>query len=254
VTHGNVSVAGVGIDPGRDEDLAPGVEFRAGNRLFGFEVEQVVLVNRRRDDEDRGRVDLIGAGLVLDELVDPGLAHDLSCGGGEVVPEFEGRLVDTGGQLGRRAQVGEQIAEADAQALAPGVDGLLPALRVREQAVRGRERRHDGVEGEQLGVTAGDVEQRHRDQRPQAGADIGRKAETGKHVLGVGQKRLVGRRHALGIAGGAGRVEEGRDVAEAKSVDDQRVPVRQGTVCGEVHRDPRRPAARTRPRAGTSAC
>lgn len=94
------------------------------------------------------RVDLIGAGLVLDELVDPGLAHDLSCGGGEVAPEFEGRLVDAGGQLGRRAQVGEQIAEAGAQALAPGVDDLLPALRVREQAVRGRKRRRDVVEGQ----------------------------------------------------------------------------------------------------------
>ena len=105
----DVSVAGVRIDPGRDEDLAPGVEFRAGNRLLRFEVEQVVLVDRRRDDEERDRVDLIGARLVLDELVDPGLAHDLSRGGGEVAPEFEGRLVDAGGQLGRRAQVGEQI-------------------------------------------------------------------------------------------------------------------------------------------------
>ena len=119
-----------------------------------------------------------------------------------------------------------------------------PLARDRRDHLRLVERRQDdrcaadAGGDEQLRVTAGDVEQRHRDQRPQAGADIGRKAEAGKHVLGIGQKRLVGRRHALGIAGGAGCVEERRDVAEAKSVDDQRVPVRQGTVCGEVHRDP----------------
>ena len=91
---------------------------------------------------------------------------------------------------------------------------------------------------EQLRVTADDVEQRYRDQRSQAGADIGRKAEAGKHVPDIGQKRLVGRRHALGIAGGPGCAEERRDVAAAKSVDDQRVHVRQGTGCGGVHRDP----------------
>src|SRR5271170_3333292 len=40
------------------------------------------------------------------------------------------------------------MAEAGPQALAPGVDDFLPALRVREQVVRGRERGCDVVEGQ----------------------------------------------------------------------------------------------------------
>ncbi len=95
-----------------------------------------------------------------------------------------------------------------------------------------------GVGGQQqLGVAAGHVEQRHRDQGAQALSDKspGKRAAAG---LGVGEEVLVAGHGALGEARGAAGVEDRGRAGRAGLLDGERLAVRQR---GARHEDVRRP-------------
>src|SRR3546814_6607859 len=70
----------VGIDPGDHEDRVALLDGPADEGVLRPQVEDVILVDPRRDDQQRALVDLLGRGRVLDELhevvlVEIGRAH-----------------------------------------------------------------------------------------------------------------------------------------------------------------------------------
>ena len=137
-----VGVLLVRVAPRDDEDLHPLADEVLDEAAPRREVEDVVLVDRRRDEQQRDLVDLLRRRPVLDELEDLRVEHDRARGGGEVAPHLELRRVDALRQPRRPGDVGREAPRAADQVRAALVDDRAQDGRVRQREVRGR----DGVE------------------------------------------------------------------------------------------------------------
>jgi hypothetical protein len=149
-----VAVAGVGIAPGDDENLLAAVDQVLDQAASWGEVDDVVLVDRRRDDQQWHPADPWRPRPVLEQLEDGRAQHDRPGGDGQVGAHLEG----VGGHHGRdpwwRGQVGGQVPGAADQADAAGVDQCLPKVRTGQRLVAGGQRLDQvvGREPQPLGV------------------------------------------------------------------------------------------------------
>ena len=135
-----VGVRLVGVAPGDEEDLHPLGDEVLDDTAPRREVEDVVLVDRRRDEEQRDLVHLLGRRLVLDQLEHVGAEHDRAGRDREVAADLELRGVDALRQPRRRCEVGGEALRAADEVGAPLVDDRLEDRGVRPGEVRRRER------------------------------------------------------------------------------------------------------------------
>ena len=141
-------VLGPGVDPGQVEDLVAAVQQVLDEAAAGREVRQVVLVDERRDDQQRLGVDPRRARPVLDQLHGRRAMDDRPGRRGQVLAELEVGRLGAGGQARRAAHVVHEPARARDEAPPAGVDDRLERGRVREREV-GRRQRRDEVAREQ---------------------------------------------------------------------------------------------------------
>jgi hypothetical protein len=148
----------LGIAPGDHEHLLALGEQVLDEASPRGEVEDVELVDRRRDDEQRDLADLRAARLVVDELEDL-VAQDHRAGSDrQVLADRERRRVDAGGQARRGREVADELARPARQSGASVVDEVLEHRRVRPREVGGRQRVEDvgcGEAGSALGAPVG---------------------------------------------------------------------------------------------------
>ena len=93
VLEGLVREVLVGVDPGDHEDGEALADQELDEALGRRQIEDVVLVDPGRHDQERPLAHLVGRGRVLDELQEVVLIDDLAGRGGEVAPDLEGRGV-----------------------------------------------------------------------------------------------------------------------------------------------------------------
>ncbi len=132
----------VRIDPGDEEDGESLGHREAHEAVPRSHVEDVVLVDPGRHDEQRHAADLLGRGRILDELEQLVAEHDLAWRGGEVASELEG-LATRGADpepAVTALDVREQLLEAAQQAFPAGLDRPPQHHRVRLGEVRRRDR------------------------------------------------------------------------------------------------------------------
>src|SRR5258707_935664 len=131
-------VAPVRVDPGDDEHGVPLAHRPADEGILLAKIEDVVLVDPRRDDEKRSFEDLFRARGILYELHQVVLEHHLAGRRGDVHAELECLLV--GHADAAALDVGEQIVQAADQILPARLQGLAQHLRVGQSEVRRRQR------------------------------------------------------------------------------------------------------------------
>ena len=147
-----------GVAPGDHEDLLALAQQVLDQAAARREVQDVELVDRRRDHEERELAHALAARLVLDELEDLGAQDDGTRRDGEVVPDRERARVDARRQPRRAREVAHELAHAARQAGTAVVDDVLEHGRVRPREVR------RGQRVEQVG---------RREARPALGAPVG---------------------------------------------------------------------------------
>ena len=140
-----MALFGVGVAPGDHEDLLALVDEPFDHAAAGGEVEHVVLVDRRRREQQRHLADLLGLRRVLDQLEHVGAQHDRARGEREVLADRELGGVDGGGKTREVAR--EATGPLD-EVGAPLVDALLDHARVRPREVARRERVEHVARGE----------------------------------------------------------------------------------------------------------
>ena len=131
-----VPLRGGRVPPAHGEVLHPGGHRVLHQAAARSDVGDVVLVDLRRDRDQRPAVDRRRGRRVLDELEHLAPVDDLAGGDGQVPAHPEGSGVDGGGHPRVVAHVVREVAEARRQAHAPGLDGLGQRRRVAGQAVR----------------------------------------------------------------------------------------------------------------------
>ncbi len=89
LAHAEVTVCLVGVLPGHDEHRLALADQVADQRVPRRQVEDVVLHDPGRHDQDRLRDDLLGLRLVLDQLEQPVLVHHLPGRNGDVLAHDE---------------------------------------------------------------------------------------------------------------------------------------------------------------------
>ena len=91
----------------------------------GRQVQRVVLVDRRRHDQQRNLAHLLGLRGVLDQLEHLGAQHDRARCDGDVAADLERRSVNHLGDARRRCQVAQQLRTPTDQIRPGTVDRLL---------------------------------------------------------------------------------------------------------------------------------
>ena len=116
-----VPLLDVRVAPRDREDLLSLLDEPLDHAAAGREVEHVVLVDRRRGEQQRHLAHLLGLRRVLDELEDLGAQHDRARRDREVLADRELARVD-----GRRQarEVAQEVARASDEVPAALVDGL----------------------------------------------------------------------------------------------------------------------------------
>jgi hypothetical protein len=128
-------VAGVGVAPRDDEHLLALGHQVLDQAAARSEVDGVVLVDHRRDDQQRHGPDPVGLGRVLDQLEHGGAMDHCAGGDGEGLAHLEGRRLDHGGYPGCGRHVPGQVGGAPQEAGPAGVDGGLPGHRAEDRVV-----------------------------------------------------------------------------------------------------------------------
>ncbi|OIQ66075.1 hypothetical protein GALL_523610 [mine drainage metagenome] len=146
IVPGQVSQAGVRVAPGHDESAMPLLHRKTHQRVVGLQVEDVVLVDRRRHEQQRPRMHFRGERPIVDELEQRVLEHHIALGGRDIAPDLEDRLV----RLGHAAlfQVIEPVLHAEAQTLPLCLHRLVQRLGVEREEVRRRGGVHPLLDGE----------------------------------------------------------------------------------------------------------
>ncbi|MCY1503148.1 hypothetical protein D9M68_372660 [compost metagenome] len=137
VRQAALAMARVRVAPAQHEHLEAVIQRVLDEALLGRQVEDVVLVDLRRHDQQRAQVLLFAPRLVLDQFQQFIAEHYGTRGGGDIPAELEGRLADLAGHTAVVSQVVHQVTQAVDQAEPAGVEDLLDRQRV-EQAVGGR--------------------------------------------------------------------------------------------------------------------
>jgi PucR-like helix-turn-helix protein len=96
----------------------------------GGEVQHVVLVDRRGDEQQRSLSHLIGRGLVLDQLEHVRAEHDRPGGDRDVAADLELADVDRRRQPRRGVQIVDEMTGAADEVAAAGIDHLLDHGRI----------------------------------------------------------------------------------------------------------------------------
>ena len=138
----------LGVAPGNDEDLLAGGDEVLDHAAAGRQVEDVVLVDRRRDEQQRHLAHLGRRRLVLDQLEDLGAQHHRAGGGGEVAADLEALGVDALRQLRRPRNVGGEAPRPAREVRPALVDCRAQHRRVRPGEVGRRQRIEDVVSRE----------------------------------------------------------------------------------------------------------
>ena len=138
----------VGIAPGDHEHLLALPHQPLGHAPARSEVEHVVLVDRRRREQERHLAHLVGLRRVLDQLEDHGAQHDRAGGEREVLADRELARVDGRGQA---REVAQEVPRTLDQVQAALVDALLDDGRVRPGEVA-RGERVEHVAGREAGL------------------------------------------------------------------------------------------------------
>ena len=120
-----MSLRGVRIAPRDREDLLLLAEQPLGHAPSGRDVKDVVLVDRRRHEQQRHLIDLLGGRPVLDQLEHIGPQHHRSGRDGEISSDLELAHVDAGRQVRRARDVVEEATAAADEVGASCVDALL---------------------------------------------------------------------------------------------------------------------------------
>jgi hypothetical protein len=141
VLEGLVGLAAVGIDPRGDEHREALAGQPADHRVLGAQVQDVELVDPRREDQQRDLVHRLGGRGELQQLQDVVLVDHLARGGGDVLADLElGQVGLADRQLAAAAlQVGGEVLHAAHQALALALHHLAQGGGVGDQEVRRRE-------------------------------------------------------------------------------------------------------------------
>ncbi|MFT3770568.1 MAG: hypothetical protein QM820_34510 [Minicystis sp.] len=163
----------VRVHPGDDEHREALGDGPAHEGVLGAEIDDVILVDPRRHDEQRSLVDLLGRRRELDELHQIGLEDDLARRGGDVAAQLEGlHVLHANPQVALPGlEIFEQVGEALHQVLAAALQ-------------RGLE--HRGVERDHVG-------RRHRVDEL-AGVEVDALRRLGIEALHVGHGLLEGAR------------------------------------------------------------
>ncbi len=130
------AVLGVGVAPTDDEDLQVVLQGVLDEALFRRQVEDVVLVDLRRHDQQGLGVLALAQRLVLDQFQHLVAEHHRALRGGEVATDLEGGLVHLAGHAAVVHQVFEQVADAIEQADPAGIEQFLYRQWI-DQAVAG---------------------------------------------------------------------------------------------------------------------
>ncbi len=140
IVPGQVAHAGVRVAPRHDESPVPLLDRKPHQRVVGLQIEDVVLVDRRRHEQQRPRMHALGQRGVLDELEQIVFKHHLACGSCHVAAHLENRFI--GLRHSTLFQVLEPIFYAGAQAFPLRLHRFLKGLGIERQKV-GRRRRID---------------------------------------------------------------------------------------------------------------
>ena len=140
VLQPQVTIGAGGVLPGKGEDRMALADQIADQGVARGQVEDVVLHDPGRDDEDGFGVDPLSGRLVLDEL-DEGIAIDHLAGGHRQVPPDDEGLPQAVRAVAQQQvlQVGEEVGPATEQILSPLPPGRLEDLRVGQGRVGGGE-------------------------------------------------------------------------------------------------------------------
>ena len=138
------------VDPGDHEDAVPALQHVAHQAVLRPHVEDVVLVDPGRHEEQRALALGLGQRLVLDELHQVVLVDDLARRRRQVATDNE-RLLVVGGDVEAAfavLQIVQQVPEPVQDALALGFDESVAGGRVQGQEVARRQRAQElpGVE------------------------------------------------------------------------------------------------------------
>ena len=145
ILHADIGIAGIRVDPRHDEQRVALINQPFDEAVLGLEVKNVELVDPRREDQQRGFVNLIGAGRVLDQLEHAVAEHHFARGGGDVTAKLKGAVVR---QLDHqftivRFQIRDQVLQTFDKALALGLYRAFKHIRVGGQKIRRRHHRDD---------------------------------------------------------------------------------------------------------------
>ncbi len=114
----------------------------------GAQVEEVEAADRRRDEDQRALVHLLGGGLVLHDLAHLVALHHGAGREREVLAHLERVALDHRGHAAVVAQVADEVADAAHEAHATGVERALDRGRVGGEVVGGRQRAVEDRGGE----------------------------------------------------------------------------------------------------------
>ena len=203
VVEAEAGLVDVRIDPGADEDGEALGRQPADHRVLGLQVQDVELVDPRREDQQRDGALLVGGGVELDQLEQLVAPDDLARGGGDVLADDELAVVGLADlQLAAAAlQVGGEILHPLHQRFAVGLGHGLQGGGVGGEEVGGREGVGQQL-GEELGAAlgaAGSTSSTLGDQavHPVGGDQIGLAHDVEHRVLGPGgvlEPLVLGRR------------------------------------------------------------
>ena len=136
VIPGQALAAVVGVAPADDEDPMALRDRIADQRVLGLEVEDVVLADAGRHQQEGARVDGRRERRVLDELEERVLEHHAAGRGGHVAAHLEGALVRLRDMAA--PHVIQQVLKALGQGLATAVQRQLQRLGIEREEVAGR--------------------------------------------------------------------------------------------------------------------
>ena len=127
---------GIRVAPTHDEGAMALRHGVTNQRVLGLQVQNIELVDARRNQQKRLLVDLGGERLVLDQLKQLVLKHHRAFSGGNVFADF--KLAFVRHRHMALGQVVHHVFDAFRNALALGFDGLLLRVGVEGQKVAGR--------------------------------------------------------------------------------------------------------------------
>ena len=130
----------VRVTPRDDEHLLLLAEQPFDQAPPGRDIEDVVLVDRRRHEQQRHLVDLFSGGPVLDQLEHLVVEHDRTRCRGQVPADLELAHVHAGRQVRRSRHIPQEPPPAPDEVRPALVDALLEDGGVRPRKVRGGQR------------------------------------------------------------------------------------------------------------------